>query len=59
MSGGSRRRLGFSTREARFGTRSGVRNGVLRRRFDRALEAILADGTYEKINAKCFPFSIY
>ena len=31
----------------------------LRRRLDRALRAILADGTYGKINAKYFPFSIY
>ena len=32
---------------------------ALRHRLNRALEAILADGTYEKINAKYFPFSIY
>ena len=32
---------------------------ALRRRLNRALEAILADGTYEKINARYFPFSIY
>ncbi len=34
-------------------------DGILRRRLNRALEAILADGTYEKINATYFPFSIY
>jgi len=28
-------------------------------RFNKALAEILADGTYEKINAKYFPFSIY
>ena len=32
---------------------------TLRRQLDRALEAILADGTYERINARYFPFSIY
>ena len=32
---------------------------ALRHRLNRALEAIPADGTYEKINAKYFPFSIY
>ena len=32
---------------------------TLRRRLSRAIQAILADGTYEKINARYFPFSIY
>jgi polar amino acid transport system substrate-binding protein len=32
---------------------------ALRERFNVALRAILADGTYERINAKYFPFSIY
>ena len=32
---------------------------ALRRRLNRALKAILADGTYGKINARYFPFSIY
>ena len=32
---------------------------TLRRRLNRAIRAILADGTYEKINARYFPFSIY
>jgi polar amino acid transport system substrate-binding protein len=31
----------------------------LRERLNKALAEILADGTYEKINAKYFPFSIY
>jgi len=31
----------------------------LRQRLNNALRAILADGTYEKINARYFPFSIY
>ncbi len=31
----------------------------LRERLNKALAAIVADGTYEKINAKYFPFSIY
>ena len=31
----------------------------LRIRLNRAIEAILADGSYEKINARYFPFSIY
>lgn len=31
----------------------------LREAFQKALDAILVDGTYEKINAKYFPFSIY
>jgi len=31
----------------------------LREMFNEALAEILADGTYEKINAKYFPFSIY
>jgi lysine-arginine-ornithine-binding protein len=39
----------------------GVRKGddELRERLNKALAEILADGTYEKINAKYFPFSIY
>ena len=32
---------------------------ALRQRLNRALRAILDDGTYEKINARYFPFSIY
>ncbi len=32
---------------------------ALRRDLNRALKAILADGTYKKINARYFPFSIY
>ncbi len=32
---------------------------TLRRRFNRALGSILADGAYERINARYFPFSIY
>lgn len=38
-----------------------VRKGdeTLRRRLNRALEAILSDGTYERINARYFPFSIH
>src|SRR5690606_36736814 len=37
-----------------------VRKGdPLRERLNTALKEIVADGTYEKINAKYFPFSIY
>ncbi len=37
-----------------------VRKGdPLRERLNQALKEIVADGTYEKINAKYFPFSIY
>ena len=38
-----------------------VRKGddKLRQRLNKALEEIVGDGTYEKINAKYFPFSIY
>lgn len=38
-----------------------VRKGddELRLALNKAIQAILADGTYEKINAKYFPFSIY
>ncbi|MCO6060112.1 ABC transporter substrate-binding protein [Pseudomonas sp. MOB-449] len=37
-----------------------VRKGdPLREKLDAALQAIVADGTYQKINAKYFPFSIY
>ncbi len=32
---------------------------ALRRRINRALRAILADGYYDEINARYFPFSIY
>jgi polar amino acid transport system substrate-binding protein len=32
---------------------------ALRQRFNAAIAAIRADGTYDKINAKYFPFSIY
>ncbi|MGO2354468.1 MAG: transporter substrate-binding domain-containing protein [Marinomonas foliarum] len=31
----------------------------LKEKINKALDAILADGTYQKINAKYFPFSIY
>ncbi|MGV6817572.1 MAG: ABC transporter substrate-binding protein [Thiotrichales bacterium] len=33
--------------------------GELKEKFNQALKAILENGTYEKINAKYFPFSIY
>ncbi|WP_407668533.1 transporter substrate-binding domain-containing protein [Oceanospirillum multiglobuliferum] len=37
-----------------------VRKGdKLRVDMNKALEAILADGTYDRINAKYFPFSIF
>jgi len=37
-----------------------IRKGdPLRERLNKALQAIVADGTYAKINAKYFPFSIY
>ena len=38
-----------------------VRKGdhELRERLNRALAEILADGTYQRINARYFPFSIY
>lgn len=37
-----------------------VRKGdKLKDKFNKALDEILADGTYQKINAKYFPFSIY
>ena len=32
---------------------------TLRRRLNRAIRAIRADGTYRKINARYFPFDIY
>jgi polar amino acid transport system substrate-binding protein len=35
------------------------RDKDLKTRFNKALKAILENGTYEKINAKYFPFSIY
>jgi polar amino acid transport system substrate-binding protein len=34
-------------------------NDTLREKMNKALAAIRANGTYEKINAKYFPFSIY
>jgi len=34
-------------------------DGELREKINKALAAIVADGTYAKINAKYFPFSIY
>lgn len=39
----------------------GIRHGEdeLKAKFNKALHAIVEDGTYEKINAKYFPFSIY
>jgi lysine-arginine-ornithine-binding protein len=38
-----------------------VRKGdqALKERFDKAIDAIVADGTYKAINDKYFPFSIY
>ena len=37
-----------------------VRKGdPLQGKLNTALKAIVADGTYQKINAKYFPFSIY
>lgn len=37
-----------------------VRKGDdLKEKFNKALDEIMADGTYQKINAKYFPFSIY
>ena len=48
---------------AYFGDGAGiaVRKGEddLRMKFNAAIKAIVADGTYAKINAKYFPFSIY
>ncbi|WP_415894575.1 ABC transporter substrate-binding protein [Neptuniibacter sp. PT34_22] len=35
------------------------RDGDLKEKFNQALKAIIENGTYEKINAKYFPFSIY
>ena len=39
----------------------GVRQGdaALREQFNKAIAELRADGTYEKINQKYFPFSIY
>ena len=34
-------------------------DNALRERFNQAIEAIVADGTYKTINEKYFPFSIY
>jgi polar amino acid transport system substrate-binding protein len=34
-------------------------DGDLKQKLNEALAAILADGTYDKISAKYFPFSIY
>lgn len=34
-------------------------DGALRDKLNKAIESIVADGTYAKINAKYFPFSIY
>ena len=34
-------------------------DGALREKLNKAIDAIVADGTYAKINAKYFPFSIY
>ncbi len=46
-----------------FGLGAGIalrkEDGDLKAKFDKALDAILADGTYKKINDKYFPFSIY
>ncbi|MBB1488246.1 ABC transporter substrate-binding protein [Oceanospirillum sediminis] len=35
------------------------KNDKLREKMNKALQDILADGTYDRINAKYFPFSIY
>jgi polar amino acid transport system substrate-binding protein len=35
------------------------KNDKLRQKMNKALKEILADGTYDRINAKYFPFSIY
>ena len=35
------------------------KNDALKEKFNKALQAIIDNGTYEKINAKYFPFSIY
>ena len=35
------------------------KNNALRERFDDAIDAILANGTYKKINDRYFPFSVY
>ena len=35
------------------------KNDPLKERFNKALQAIVDNGTYQKINAKYFPFSIY
>lgn len=49
--------------ESVFGIGKGVgirkEDQALKAKFNDAIKAILADGTYQKINAKYFPFSIY
>jgi polar amino acid transport system substrate-binding protein len=35
------------------------KNDALKEKFNKALQAIVDNGTYAKINAKYFPFSIY
>ncbi|MTI13094.1 ABC transporter substrate-binding protein [Sansalvadorimonas verongulae] len=35
------------------------KNDALKQKFNKALQAIIDNGTYEKINAKYFPFPIY
>lgn len=49
--------------EKYFGTGVGVgmrkEDTDLKALFDKGIEAIRADGTYEKLNAKYFPFSVY
>ncbi|MFG1491705.1 transporter substrate-binding domain-containing protein, partial [Oceanospirillum sp. HFRX-1_2] len=35
------------------------KNDKLRQKMNKALKAILENGTYDRINAKYFPFSIY
>ncbi|WP_137388668.1 ABC transporter substrate-binding protein [Rhodoligotrophos defluvii] len=48
---------------AHFGLGAGIavrkEDEALRQKLNEALDEILADGTYQKINAKYFPFSIY
>jgi polar amino acid transport system substrate-binding protein len=55
--------VGSDLRDPSFGIGKGIavrkENPELRDKFDAALKEIRADGTYQKINEKYFPFSIY
>lgn len=55
--------VGEDLRDPLFGAGKGVGvrkdDTALRDKLDAALKDILSDGTYQKINAKYFPFSIY